>query len=180
MDHLKNPLTANIRPGKPPFSLKEYEQAGGYQAVRKALHSLTPGEVTALLNSLEGRRAVPRAKPLFPPVVGLWGKPTTPNNVETISNVPHIVNHGAAWFKGLSHSPDGGTKIYGVSGRVERPGAWELPMGTTLREILKEQAGRRRMDLGGRAPHLRLRGAEHGDRGRGRTVPAALCGSECG
>jgi NADH-quinone oxidoreductase subunit F len=55
--------------------------------------------------------------------------------------VPHIVNHGAAWFKGLSHSPDGGTKIYGVSGKVKRPGAWELPMGTPLREILEERAG---------------------------------------
>ena len=275
MNNLEKPLTANIRPGKPPPSLKEYEQAGGYQAVRKALHSLTPGEVTAmvkasnlrgrggagfptgqkwsfvpmgadairpkylvvnademepaafkdrlllegnphqliegilvagyaiqadiayiflrreytlpakrlktaiaeayaahylgrnilgtdfslqlylhesagryicgeetaLLNSLEGRRPTPRAKPPFPPVVGLWGKPTIPNNVETISNVPHIINHGAAWFRGLSDSEDGGTKIYGVSGQVKRPGAWELPMGTALGEILQEQAG---------------------------------------
>jgi NADH-quinone oxidoreductase subunit F len=99
------------------------------------------GEETALLNALEGRRAIPRAKPPFPPVVGLWGKPTIINNVETICNVPHIVEHGADWFRRLSASLDGGTKIYGVSGRVRRPGAWELPMGTTIREIIDEHAG---------------------------------------
>jgi NADH-quinone oxidoreductase subunit F len=99
------------------------------------------GEETALLNALEGRRAVPRAKPPFPPVVGLWGKPTAFNNVETVSNISHIINNGAPWFKGLSRSEDSGTKIYGVSGRVKKPGAWELPMGTSIREILEEHAG---------------------------------------
>jgi len=99
------------------------------------------GEETALLNALEGRRATPRSKPPFPPVVGLWGKPTVTNNVETICNIPHIVNHGADWFRRLSRTPNGGTKIYGVSGRVKRPGAWELPMGTTIREIFEERAG---------------------------------------
>jgi NADH-quinone oxidoreductase subunit F len=99
------------------------------------------GEETALFSALEGKRAVPRAKPPFPPVVGLWGKPTVTNNVETLCNVPHIVRHGAQWFRGLSRSVDGGTKIYGASGRVRRPGAWELPMGTTIREILEEHAG---------------------------------------
>jgi NADH-quinone oxidoreductase subunit F len=74
-------------------------------------------------------------------VVGLWGKPTVVNNVETLCNVPHIVNRGAEWFKGASRSGDGGTKLYGVSGRVKRPGLWELPMGTPLREILEEHAG---------------------------------------
>ena len=101
------------------------------------------GEETALINSLEGRRANPRAKPPFPGVAGLWGKPTVVNNVETLCNVPHIIVNGAAWFKSLSgdKSSDGGTKIYGVSGRVKRPGCWELPMGTTAREILEEYAG---------------------------------------
>lgn len=99
------------------------------------------GEETALLNALEGRRAIPRAKPPFPPVVGLWGKPTIVNNVETVCNIPHIAANGAGWFRELSRSEDGGTKIYGVSGRVKRPGAWELPMGTTIREILEEHAG---------------------------------------
>ena len=99
------------------------------------------GEETALLNALEGKRAVPRAKPPFPPVVGLWGKPTVANNVETLCNIPHIVNHGAAWFRDLSRVADGGTKIYGASGKMRRPGAWELPLGVTVREILEEYAG---------------------------------------
>ncbi len=100
------------------------------------------GEETALLNSLEGKRANPRAKPPFPPVVGLWGRPTTVNNIETLSNVPHIVKHGADWFKALSRSEkSGGTKLYGVSGRVNKPGLWELPMGSTAREIIYDHAG---------------------------------------
>jgi len=99
------------------------------------------GEETALINSLEGRRANPRAKPPFPPVVGLWGRSTTVNNVETLCCVPHIVGKGADRFRDLSLTADGGTKIYGASGRVKRPGLWELPMGTTAREILEEHAG---------------------------------------
>ncbi len=99
------------------------------------------GEETALLTSLEGKRALPRAKPPFPPVVGLFGKPTVVNNVETLSNVPHIIANGASWFLSLSRSTDGGTKIYGVSGRVKRPGWWELPLGVPLREIIEEHAG---------------------------------------
>jgi NADH-quinone oxidoreductase subunit F len=99
------------------------------------------GEETGLLNSLEGKRAIPRAKPPFPQVSGLWGKPTIVNNVETVSCVPGILRNGADWFKRLSLSEDGGTKIYGASGRVKRTGLWELPMGTPLREILFEHAG---------------------------------------
>lgn len=94
-----------------------------------------------MLNAMEGGRAQPRAKPPRPPVVGLWGKPTAFNNVETICNVPHIVNRGADWYRKLARGPDGGTKIYGVSGKVKRPGWWELPMGTTVREILFDCAG---------------------------------------
>ena len=89
------------------------------------------GDETGLLNALEGKRANPRSKPPFPPVVGLFGKPTIVNNVETLCCVPHIINNGAAWFRGLSRTKDGGTKLYGVSGKVKRPGLWELPMGTT-------------------------------------------------
>ncbi len=99
------------------------------------------GEETALLNALEGKRAVPRAKPPFPPQVGLWGKPTIVQNVETLCNVPPIIARGAEWFQGLSRSKDGGTKLYGVSGRVKRPGLWELPMGTTMREVIEDHAG---------------------------------------
>jgi NADH-quinone oxidoreductase subunit F len=99
------------------------------------------GEETGLLNAMEGRRATPRSKPPFPQTSGLWGKPTIVNNVETLSNLPHIVARGADWFKGLSLTQDAGTKLYGVSGKVKRPGLWELPMGTPLRQILEEQAG---------------------------------------
>ena len=113
------------------FELHLHVSAGRYMA----------GEETGLLNSLEGRRAIPRAKPPFPQVSGLWGQPTIVNNVETLSNVPHILRNGADWFRGLSRTSDGGTKIYGASGRVKRPGLWELPLGVTLGEILLEHAG---------------------------------------
>jgi NADH-quinone oxidoreductase subunit F len=99
------------------------------------------GEETGLLNALEGQRPTPRAKPPYPQVCGLWGRDTIVNNVETLCNVPHIVNNGAKWFKSLSLSNDGGTKLYGVSGRVKNPGLWELPMGTTIRQILEDHAG---------------------------------------
>jgi NADH-quinone oxidoreductase subunit F len=71
----------------------------------------------------------------------LFGKPTIVNNVETLCCLPHIINNGAAWFKNLSLTGDAGTKIYGVSGKVKKPGAWELPMGVTLRELIEEHAG---------------------------------------
>jgi len=99
------------------------------------------GEETGLLNALEGKRANPRSKPPFPPVAGLWGKPTIINNVETLVNVPHIITKGFAWYQSLSRGRDSGTKIYGASGKVKRPGLWELPLGTPLREILEEHAG---------------------------------------
>jgi len=99
------------------------------------------GEETGLLNALEGKRANPRAKPPFPPVCGLFGKPTVVNNVETLCNVPHIINHGPGWYQSLSRTKDAGTKLYGASGKVKRPGIWELPMGTPIREILEEHAG---------------------------------------
>jgi NADH-quinone oxidoreductase subunit F len=99
------------------------------------------GEETALLNSLEGKRATPRAKPPFPQVSGLFGKPTIVNNVETFCCVPPIINQGAAWFKSLSRTADAGTKLYGISGRVKRPGAWELPLGISMRELIEEYGG---------------------------------------
>ena len=99
------------------------------------------GEETGLLNALEGKRANPRTKPPFPQVSGLWGKPTIVQNVETLANVPHILQNGPEWFKGLSRGQSGGTKLYGASGKVRRPGLWELPMGTPIREILEQHAG---------------------------------------
>ncbi len=100
------------------------------------------GEETALLDALEGKRPIPRSKPPFPLVSGLFGRPTAVQNVETLYNTPHIALNGADWYLGLSRVPgEGGTKIYGVSGRVTRPGLWELPLGTTLGELLFEHAG---------------------------------------
>jgi NADH-quinone oxidoreductase subunit F len=99
------------------------------------------GEETALINSLEGKRANPRAKPPFPQISGLFGKPTIVNNVETYCNLPHIIRNGPVWYKSLSRSSEGGTKLYGVSGRVKNPGLWELPLGITIRELLFDYAG---------------------------------------
>ena len=99
------------------------------------------GEETALISSLEGKRANPRPKPPFPQVSGLWGRPTIVNNVETLCNVHHIIERGADWFQSLGIGEDAGTKLYGVSGRVKSPGCWELPIGTPVREIIEEYAG---------------------------------------
>lgn len=99
------------------------------------------GEETALINALEGLRATPRSKPPFPQVCGLWGRPTLVNNVETICNVPSILVNGADWFKSQGLDEESGSKLFGVSGRVNNPGCWELPMGTTFRTLLEEYAG---------------------------------------
>jgi NADH-quinone oxidoreductase subunit F len=99
------------------------------------------GEETALLSSLEGFRGQPRLRPPFPAVEGLYGCPTLINNVETLCNVPHIVRNGAAWFAGIGPEKSPGTKVFSVSGKVERPGNYELPMGTTLGTLLEEHAG---------------------------------------
>jgi NADH-quinone oxidoreductase subunit F len=105
------------------------------------------GEESALLNSLEGRRGEPRVKPPFPAVVGLYGSPTIINNVETISCVPHIINNGAEWFTKITNNPDNpkscGPKIYTVSGCVQRPGNYEMPIGTKLRDIIEIAGGLR-------------------------------------
>jgi NADH-quinone oxidoreductase subunit F len=99
------------------------------------------GEEDGLLDSLEGKRAIPRSKPPYPQTCGLWGKPTVVNNVETLSNVPYIIDKGPEAYKKLSLTDEGGTKLYGVSGRVNNPGIWELPLGTTMGEIIQEYAG---------------------------------------
>ena len=99
------------------------------------------GEETGLLNALEGKRAIPRSKPPFPQVSGLFGKPTIVNNIETLCNLPHIIDKGGDWYKSLSKTDEGGTKLYGVSGKVKNPGCWELPLGTSMREIIEVHAG---------------------------------------
>jgi NADH-quinone oxidoreductase subunit F len=105
--------------------------AGAYEA----------GEETALLESLEGKRAQPRNKPPFPAVVGLYNCPTAVNNVETLSNVPLILLNGAEWFSGLGPEKNGGPKLYCVSGHVRRPGVYEASMEMTVRELIYDYAG---------------------------------------
>jgi NADH-quinone oxidoreductase subunit F len=99
------------------------------------------GEETALLSSLEGDRGQPRLRPPFPAIEGLYASPTAINNVETLCNVPHIVRNGAEWFATIGTEKSPGTKVFSVSGKVERPGNYEVPMGTPLRTVLEEHAG---------------------------------------
>jgi len=99
------------------------------------------GEETALLESLEGKRGNPRLKPPFPAAIGLFQSPTVINNVETLSNIPHIMEKGADWFVKQGLPEDGGTRIFGVSGQVKKPGIYELPVGTSLKELIYTHAG---------------------------------------
>jgi NADH-quinone oxidoreductase subunit F len=100
------------------------------------------GEATALINALEGKRPNPRSQPPFPTVKGLWQLPTDVQNVETLSCIPHIINHGAEWFKSLAKVPNSsGTKLFSVSGKVKKAGCYELPMGTRLSDIIENHAG---------------------------------------
>jgi len=99
------------------------------------------GEETSLMESIEGERGNPRLKPPFPASVGLYQNPTVINNVETLSNIPHIVLNGADWYAGIGMPKSTGTKIFSLSGHVKSPGNYELPMGTTLRELIYDYGG---------------------------------------
>ena len=99
------------------------------------------GEETGLLESLEGKKGQPRKKPPFPAQVGAFGMPTTVNNVETFCHVPHILARGPEWFRGMGTEKSPGNTIFGVSGHVQRPGLFELPLGTRLDEIVFQHAG---------------------------------------
>src|SRR5262249_17185594 len=99
------------------------------------------GEETGLLESLEGKRGQPRKKPPFPAQFGAFGMPTTVNNVETFCHVPHILARGAEWFRSIGTEKSPGSTIFGVSGQVQRPGLFELPLGTRLDEIVFQHAG---------------------------------------
>ena len=99
------------------------------------------GEETGLLESIEGKNGEPRPKPPFPAQIGLFGCPTIVNNVETLACVPHIINRGADWFSGIGTPKNTGTKIFGLSGSIERPGLYELPLGIPLRELIFEYGG---------------------------------------
>ncbi len=113
------------------FDLCTHTGAGAYEC----------GEETALLNSLEGLRGYPRVKPPFPAVVGVYGCPTVVNNVETLSNVPHILLNGADWYAKLGSPKNGGTRLFCLSGQIARPGVYELPMGFPLRRMIEEVGG---------------------------------------
>jgi len=127
------------------------------------------GEETALINSLEGRRANPRAKPPFPAAVGVWGKPTCVNNVETLCNVPAIIAGGVDWYKSLARegSEDMGTKLMGFSGKVKNPGVWELPFGISAQELFEDWAG-------GMQDGYRLKCWQPGGAGTGFLLPEHL------
>lgn len=99
------------------------------------------GEETAQLNSLEGLRATPRLKPPFPAVKGLYGMPTIINNVETLCNIVPIVNRGAAWYQTIGKPKNRGTKIFQISGHVQKPGCYEFPLGVSLREVIDTAGG---------------------------------------
>ncbi len=99
------------------------------------------GEETGLMNSLEGRRGEPRVKPPFPAAVGAFGMPTTINNVETLCAIPHIIEHGGEWYRQYGTEKSPGTKLYCVSGHVNRPGNYELPLGFPLKKLIEEVCG---------------------------------------
>ncbi len=113
------------------FDCLSHTGAGAYEV----------GEESALMESLEGKRGVPRIRPPFPAVVGLWGGPTVINNVETIASVPHVLRLGGAEYAKIGTDRNGGTRLFGISGNVERPGVYELPMGYSLRKAIYDVAG---------------------------------------
>jgi NADH-quinone oxidoreductase subunit F len=99
------------------------------------------GEETAMLESIEGKRGMPRIRPPFPAVYGLYGKPTVVNNVETLTNLPMILANGADWYKNMGTPDSAGVKVFSLSGRVRKPGNYELPFGTTFRQLIYEHGG---------------------------------------
>jgi len=109
--------------------------------IHKGAGAYICGEESALMNSIEGKRGYPRVKPPFPAQNGLWGCPTTINNVETITNVPPIINKGWEWFASIGEPKHPGTILFGVSGHVNKPGVYELPSGTLLTDIIYNYAG---------------------------------------
>jgi NADH-quinone oxidoreductase subunit F len=129
------------------MDIEVFEGAGAYIC----------GEESALMNSIEGHRGESRYKPPFPPTSGLWGHPTIINNVETLMNVPHIIKNGAPWFSFVGTAKSKGTKVFSVSGDVDRPGVYELVMGSSLRELVVDLAGARdiqAVQLGGAAGRI--------------------------
>jgi NADP-reducing hydrogenase subunit HndC len=109
--------------------------------IRLGAGAFVCGEETALIASIEGRRGMPSVKPPFPAVKGVWGKPTIINNVETFANIPAIINTGADWFASIGTEKSKGTKVFALGGKIVNTGLVEVPMGTTLREVIYEIGG---------------------------------------
>ncbi len=109
--------------------------------IHKGAGAYICGEESSLMNSLEGKRGIPRIKPPFPAQNGLWGNPTTINNIETITNIPKIIEKGWEWFAAIGEPKHPGTILFGVSGHVNKPGIYELPSGTLLTDIIYKYAG---------------------------------------
>ena len=109
--------------------------------IRLGAGAFVCGEETALITSIEGHRGEPRPRPPFPAVKGLWERPTLLNNVETYANIPMIINNGADWFKSIGTEKSKGTKVFALGGKINNTGLVEVPMGTTLREIIEEIGG---------------------------------------
>ncbi len=124
-------LGRNIFGSETEFQVIVQSGAGAYEV----------GEESALMESLEGKRGVPRIKPPFPAVVGLYGGPTVINNAETIATVPHVLAMGGAAYAAVGSERNGGTRLFGLSGHIARPGVYELPMGYSLRKMIYEVGG---------------------------------------
>src|SRR5260370_2516288 len=113
------------------FNVYWHTGAGAYEV----------GEESALMESLEGKRGIPRIRPPFPAVVGLWGGPTVINNVETLASVPHIILMGGQKFADLGTPKNGGTRLFCLSGHINKPGVYELPLGYPLKKMIYEVGG---------------------------------------
>ena len=138
--------------------------------IRLGAGAFVCGEETALMTSIEGNRGEPRPRPPYPAVKGLFGKPTTENNVETFANIPHIILKGAKWFASMGTARSKGTKVFALGGKIVNTGLVEIPMGTTLREIIE--------DIGGGVPHgKKFKAAQTGGPSGG-CIPASLIDTE--
>src|ERR1700674_4008007 len=129
--YAKGFLGKNIFGSNLDFDVISHTGAGAYEV----------GEESALMESLEGKRGIPRIRPPFPAVVGLWGGPTVINNAETLASVPHILLGGAEWFAKLGPPKNGGTRLFCLSGDLNRPGVYALPMGYKLKKMIYEVGG---------------------------------------
>lgn len=138
--------------------------------IRLGAGAFVCGEETALMTSIEGNRGEPRPRPPYPAVKGLFGKPTTENNVETFANVPQIILKGAEWFASMGTERSKGTKVFALGGKIKNTGLVEIPMGTTLREIVEE--------IGGGIPNgKKFKAAQTGGPSGG-CIPASLMDTE--